>query len=314
VKAWLRLSGSLAILLAALYLLDWGAVRGAVQKISGPGLVWAFGITMLHFLVLGWRWNLIVQQAVPRPVLDHLGHYFLASFLNSFTPANLGGDLYRVLLLRTYAPDGKTVIIAVLRERYLGLLSYLLAAVFLLALVYLGKPAAVAGITPLLAYTGFAAAVGVIVLLAAPPLLRRLAGDLEDSRWPLVARGVKMLCEACRIGSVARGALLLLYSLAGVALWVLAVKLVANDMELPLGWPAIGSTVVLTELLRMLPVTIQGIGLREATFAYLLGLLGSSPESGFVVGAVSYVILTCALLACGVLGWILLQIKSHQNE
>ena len=103
-------------------------------------------------------------------------------------------------------------------------------------------------------------------------------------------------------------------SAAGVALWVLAVWLVASDLGMKIPLLSLGANVVLTELVRLVPVTIQGIGLREGTFAYLLASLGESAEAGFVLGAVSYVALSCAIIVCGALSWALFQIDGRTTK
>jgi len=53
---------------------------------------------------------------------------------------------------------------------------------------------------------------------------------------------------------------------------------------------------------RIVPVTIQGLGLREGAFAALLGLSGYAPESGFVLGVAAYLALSAALVLTGALG------------
>jgi len=71
----------------------------------------------------------------------------------------------------------------------------------------------------------------------------------------------------------------------------------------------LGVAVVFAQLLRVLP--IQGLGAREAAFAYLIGQMGGTPESGFVLGAVSYLVLTAALATCGPLGWMVLSVRRN---
>ena len=46
------------------------------------------------------------------------------------------------------------------------------------------------------------------------------------------------------------------------------------------------------ELVRIVPITISGIWLREGTFATLFGMFGYAPESGFVLDAAAYVALS----------------------
>lgn len=270
-KRWLRAAVSVAILAATLWLLDWRSIAAALQDLSVTAIVAALAVTLLHFLVLAWRWYLLVQPLAPRAPLEHFKHYFIATYVNSFTPANIGGDVYRVAALGGNAP----LIVAVLRERLIGLLAYL-ASLAALAFLLPSAP-------PLIQAAAIAAAVGACVLLAAPRL--PLIKSLMPSWRPLPGW--------------------LALSLIALALWIAAVKIVALDLGIAVPWALLGVIVIATELLRMVPVTIQGIGVREATFAWLLAQLGGSAEAGFVLGAVSYVVLTCALACCGVIGWVL---------
>ena len=304
-KRWLRLAASFAILLGAIYLLDSHALRSAFQKLSVAGLASAFLVTMMQFIVLGWRWYLIVQRVAPKSLLEHLKHYLVATFLNSFTPANLAGDVYRIVLLRSGAPGPPPVVCAVLQERFLGLLAYLVACVVLLVLTAVCEQALPGTFPPELLIAGIAAAFGLIALLVSSAFLSGPLLKIKAlHRRPHLHETVKLLQRATAVRPVKTFLILVAYSALGIALWISAVKLVAVDLELAVSWQALGAVVVLTELMRMLPITIQGIGLREATFAYLLSLLGGQPESGFVLGAISYVILSCALLGCGLMGWL----------
>ena len=68
---------------------------------------------------------------------------------------------------------------------------------------------------------------------------------------------------------------------------------------------AIGMIAVLVELVRLVPITIQGIGVREAAYAYCFQIMGHAPENGFVVGAVAYALASLAVILIGVIGYIL---------
>jgi len=88
--------------------------------------------------------------------------------------------------------------------------------------------------------------------------------------------------------------------------WILAVHVIAIDLNVNISLLTLGVIVVLVELVRLVPVTIQGIGVREGAFAYFVGIVGESPESGFVLGTVSYLALTFSILISGAVGWCLM--------
>jgi hypothetical protein len=87
---------------------------------------------------------------------------------------------------------------------------------------------------------------------------------------------------------------------------MLAVQFVATRLGLPIPWPVLLVIVTSVELVRFVPVTIQGIGVREGAFATLAGAFGYPLEAGFVVGAVAYAALSLSLVVTGALGALML--------
>jgi hypothetical protein len=91
----------------------------------------------------------------------------------------------------------------------------------------------------------------------------------------------------------------LLLSLLGVVTWVLAVAVVAKGLGLDVPFAVLGVVATLVEFARWLPISIQGIGVREGLYASLFVLFGYPAESGFALGTIAYLSLTAALLASG---------------
>jgi uncharacterized protein (TIRG00374 family) len=263
---------------------------------------------MAVFGVLACRWLIIVQPLARRPVREHVEHYFFATFLNTFTPANIGGDAYRILSLRSPEQGASPVIIAVVRERVSGLLSYLLACPLVAMFAYLTHSQSGCFLPAPIEAAVIASSAVAMALLVAPLVTTQIARMRLIQQRPLLLKTLSLLEEGMRFSSLGRLSAVLALSFIGVALWITAVKIVAMDLTLVIPWPELGLVVILSELLRMLPTTIQGVGMREAAFAYLVGQLGSSPEAGFVLGATSYLILTGALALCGGIGAVLMQV------
>jgi hypothetical protein len=87
---------------------------------------------------------------------------------------------------------------------------------------------------------------------------------------------------------------------------------VASPLNLGLPIALLAMIVSLTEIIRLVPISFQGIGVREGVFSALAGLAGSSPASGFVVAAVAYAALSLALAISGVIGGLLsLALQRH---
>jgi len=304
VRSLLNASISILLLGAALYLLDWESLYLAIQKVD----LWAFGIAVLLILVifsvLGVRWYRIIQPVAPLSFTEHLRYFFYGLFLNSFTPANLGGDVYRIVSLKPSASSSLSIALALIKERLCGLLAYLMAYLVCLSIFWSSEGASLPHSANIFLYTG-----GVIVLATAglffgPSHVLSFAMTFSwvQSRKPLHAT-LGCMQAASRFKSFQEFVSLMGYSAVGILLWLLAVRIVALDLGLDISWSALGAVVILVELIRLVPITLQGVGIREGAFAYLFKLLGESPETGFALGLVSYLALSLAIVLSGLLGW-----------
>lgn len=314
-KGWLKAVCSLFLLGLALYLLDWEGLKLALRKIDGWAFAQAIAINVLIFVVLAFRWYSIIRPVVPLRLAAHLEYYFYATFLNSFTPANIGGDVYRWASLKQFSTNSVQIVVALAKERLLGLLIYLIAYLVCLPGLlnrfgqsdpYQGNVFIYAGAAILLAVIGF--------LVAPHAVLPSLMQSEKVKARPWLFATLRHVRDAMRFDSWRNFLWLMACSAVSVILWIVAVQVVASGLGMRIPLSVLGAIVVLTELVRFVPVTIQGIGLREGTFAYLFASLGESAEAGFVLGAVSYIALSCAIVFCGFLGWALLQIDERRTK
>lgn len=113
------------------------------------------------------------------------------------------------------------------------------------------------------------------------------------------------------IGSLAellspKGSLwLMLFTFLGILLWVLSIHFIAAGFGLALPILQLMAVATLVELIRLVPITVQGIGLREGAFAYLLSFFGHNPEQCYVVGLAAYLALSISIVLCGPIGQIM---------
>ncbi len=269
-------------------------------------------------IVLGaWRWWLVLRSQGldpgPRRTLEIS---FVAHFFNSFLLGSTGGDLLKAYYAARVTHHRKTeAVTSVLIDRVLGLFVMLAFAGALLLpnLRFVAShPRAIGLAVVLLAMLG---AAGVLLLLSlrggvssmfprARLWLRRLpkADSLE--------RGL----EACRSLGRARG-LLLKTVLLSIALTVVCVL-----QMLTLLW-GYGASVPLTPLffvvpavicISALPVTPNGLGVRDNLYLYLLSLpeVGVEPGTAIAASLVAY----AASLVWSVVGGVIYVVMRRQPD
>ncbi|NIR59019.1 MAG: hypothetical protein GWO02_05615, partial [Gammaproteobacteria bacterium] len=122
-KVAARAAVSVALVGVALYLLDWQSLASVARETSVASFAGAVGAVLVSLVFLALRWERIVGGYVSVPRREHWRIYFYGSFLNSFTPANIGGDVYRAAALKKHASGLVDLVVALLRERLFGLMS-----------------------------------------------------------------------------------------------------------------------------------------------------------------------------------------------
>ncbi len=287
---------TLAALAAALYLLDWRGLSGALSRLDAGTLLVALALSAAQYGPVAWRWALLAGGLSSRPARLLVRDHLLSGLYNMLTPANLGGDASRVLALRAEAGGALPAALAVAAERVLGLAGYLAAFLGAFALAMLeGAPPA-----PLFRWAALGCGLGLAGLWAALRFAPALGGLLPSRLGGLAA----LFDAAARVfaSMAARLPALAALTLAAIALWALALRVVASGLGFTPGWGELGMVATLVELIRFVPLTVQGIGVREAAYASLLALCGHSPEQGFLLGAVGYLVLAASLVLTGGIG------------
>lgn len=297
-RRWLRRGVSLALLAGALAVLDWQRLLAAAAGADARHLAEAAGWCLLTLLLLTLRWYAMARPFVPAGLLWHAGHFWTAGLASLLTPAAVGSDLYRIAMLRRSAGGAAVLVGLIARERLLGLLGY--GLFFLACHGMLATPPATLDAAALAAW------LGVVALgtgLAGARILGRRAGALlTGTRLARLQPTVEALADGLGRTGPAGFALSLGLTLAGCATWAAAARAVFAALHLPLGWFESGTVAVLAELARWLPVSAQGIGVRESVFAFGTDLFGADPTVGFAAGALLYLIHSLILIATGLCG------------
>jgi hypothetical protein len=233
------------------------------------------------------RWRALVVTAGYRPApLQLLRFILIGLFFNNFLPTTVGGDVVRaVALSRAHVPRAVAAA-SVIADRILGLLALGLLATIGGVLGVLLFP----GGGPWLASVALAISVsGLVALLTRPELLERVRGFLARrgqklaDRLSRVIEGVVFLSSRARALSGALFFSLGLAAFAAVFHWSIAR---AIGIEVPL--IAYFVVVPAVMLAASLPITLNGLGLRELGFVAFLGAQGVPAETAAVFALLAF--------------------------
>jgi glycosyltransferase 2 family protein len=142
----------------------------------------------------------------------------------------------------------------------------------------------------------FALSLGLVAAGLLVPALRRI---LPDDGHPIVVK-LRLAMKAYRDHwGVIPQAILLSFVLHLVQAWIHLLMGKALDINIPFSFCIILYPLVGT--FAALPVSLNGIGLREGGYLLLLGLIGISPEKGIAFGLLVFLIVVLDSLIGGLL-------------
>lgn len=312
---FLKLVISIGLLVLATRFLDVSAMLDMLGQGSVEVVALAIAINILAFTIMGIRWHEIATKKLESSLLRQLAVYFKATFINTFTPANLGGDAYRLVVLKGGEVTSGALLKLLLRERLLGLYGYVIVFAIAYAVIAVDAGGALLSAGNPYLYGVGVAMVTLILPILVRPLGGRIAAMLRDiigsERLPGLERWVEALAGLLS----PRGTQWLMsLTFLGVLLWVLSIQVIAAGFGLSVPLLHLAAVATLVELIRLLSVTVQGIGLREGAFAYLLSFLGHNPEQCYVVGLAAYLVLSVTIVLCGPIGQLLMWAEARKRQ
>lgn len=275
-------AGLLAVLFSRVdFAALWARARGA----SVPWLAASVGLYLLMVLVSAWRWAVLLRAARVRMPLPRLVTSFLvATFFNNFLPSNIGGDVIRIA--DTAKPAGSKTIatLVVLADRAVGLLGLLLVAALGASLAAHLPGTGVVG--PSILWSILAGGIGAAaVLIWHPSLLVRLLRPVQRFHPTWIGQRLDRLDGLLRALRAAPVALARCFAGAvAVQLVLVAFYLaIARSMLIPISYWQLALIVPITFLVQIVPMSMNGFGVREATFAYYFTRIGLSIEQALLV-------------------------------
>lgn len=298
-KLWLKVLVSGALLALLFLLLPWTQVRDALLRLSpGTWLMVLAGFVAGHLLgVLKWRLFVNAGRAA-LGFRDAVQCYAAGLFANLCLPSIVGGDVLRAAMAAKFTRRPEAAFFGGVIDR----LTDMVAMVLLITAGGLTSHAVIPG------WGGEALSVGLIVggallVVFLPVILRR-----PLDRWPKrfrrpigrslvamrrLARNPRAAVRAITLSLTIQGSFVLLNRMLGQAIGI--------DVPLSvwfLVWP-------LAKVAGLMPISLGGLAVREATLAALLAPFGVP----FAVGVVCSLLWQTVLIVGGLIGglaWLVL--------
>jgi uncharacterized membrane protein YbhN (UPF0104 family) len=284
------------------------------QSASPAWLVAALAVYFVMILISAWRWQILLDAQHVRVRFGRLTQSFLvATFFNNFLPSNIGGDVIRIR--DTARPAGSKTLATtiVLLDRGIGLLGLLFVAAAGATLIS-GQRGSALG--PLGAGTlwGILAlgVIGTAPLLLMPHRLVPLLRPLERLHQEWVSRQIAHLTTALAKFGAAPGPLIRCFvgAILVQATIVLFYAAAARALTIPIPLAHLAVLIPLSFIVQMAPISVNGFGVREATFTVYFSRISLPIESAIALSLMG----AALLLVFSISGAIVHAVRRHDGH
>ncbi len=294
-------SGGLIIyLLRGVQLAEMGQIIGGANVLL---LLLALLLYLSAITIGNLKWSILLgAQKIIVPFTDLLSYTFAGLFFGNVLPTNVGGDLVRAYDLSRHTGYVEQSAISVLIDRLVGLAAFLAAAVVMAVLAAL-MLADSAGLEKIVVATVVVFALFIVAfsLLLSRRVMRRLAFVFNLrilAAFKPTAQRVFVALQVYRqsYGALARAFVL---SLLGVVLTALTQWVISEALGLNIGLFYFMLFNPLIAFVLLVPLSVNGIGLKEAAFVFFLGLVGVPQAAAFSLSIVFHFIIVLSSLPGG---------------
>ena len=281
---WLRAAVAIGLLTWLLWISHPADIWRVTSAARPAPLLIAVGLTFFDRALMAWRWLLLLRPvpAAARPSLGRVMRiFFVSTFVGTFLPASVGGDLVRAYALSQERVPMTLSVASVALDRALGVMSIVLLGIVSVAAAPARAPA---GVVVLL----WAGTIG-CALLALVVFSRRVAQPIVRLVAWLPGAGVRRvtsaLLDAVREYRHHHGALasVLAGSVGVQVLRVVQAYFLGVSLGIALGLPAYFVAIPVILLIMLLPITMNGIGTSQAAFVWCFGAMGVGRPEAFAL-------------------------------
>lgn len=265
-------------------------------------LCFAFLMFYVGYAITAARWKTLLNALGNTSDYWFLVRSFMvAVFFNNFLPSTIGGDAMRMYDSWRSGSSRSQAVAAVVMDRFMGLTALLVFAVIALLL---GEYASFgdSGVVFVVALMASAAVFMLLSVMFLPKSIAVWLDRLVEKVPPQLATVARAITRSLRAFRHRRRALVLALFLSFMlqANVVLYHWIVANALGLTVSLLAFFLIVPIAIVVMMIPISINGIGVREGLFVLLLSAHGVSQAEGLAFAWIIYALLLLQGLIGGV--------------
>jgi uncharacterized membrane protein YbhN (UPF0104 family) len=288
-----RIAVSVGLLTLLLMRLDWTAVSDHLNHLEPRIAALLMAAFALQLAISSWKWSWALRMyELHFPYLFLSRVLAIGFFLNNFLPTSIGGDAYRVYRTLPATPPKSRAVSAVLLERLVGITA--LAALGLIGALYLYDSSKLARAYVALDASGVTVALSLVLWITWPA--RRIAPWM-NSAWLAPLKDILYSVMHPRIEWLPLLAISVLFQ----AQAILIMYVLFLTLHVPINLAQVALIAAAAGFATVIPLSINGLGIVEASIAGVGLALGVSYEAGLLVALLIRILVIPLTLLTGLL-------------
>lgn len=271
----IRILISLVILVLLFRKIEFNALLNQFANLKFWVVWMALAILFVQCAISSYKWQAILTaEGRSTPFAFLLKSYLIGNFISLFLPSSFGGDLYRIYALKEYNRDYFQNTSSVLFDRITGLFALMSISIFSLAIFYRQ------GID-FRFIAGYLCGVCVFLICTSEKIINLL--DRNKSNFIQFPK--RIFVSFSRYRKNTRVLLVCLFiSFVFQTNIVLLNKLYCSALGIDIELSYLFMVIPLIYLTEVLPLSINGFGLREGAFVFFFIQAGYAAEQGLAAG------------------------------
>lgn len=266
------------------------------------------GLLLLAFLILWvghyiciFRWRMLMRPLMPALSIGRLfGIYCIGLFFNIVLPSLVGGDVVKMYYAGKPSKLYARSFAATFLDRDAGMLAMMIIA----CTATLIHPVSIVKIpVSLIVWASSLFFLSANIAIFTRSLHRLVTRALHKLRLSKIAAKIDTVSETFQIMAKARAALLgsLAISLVNQIMVIVDIWILSEGLRLHVSILYFLVFVPVITLVSMIPISLNGMGLREYAFLSLFSAIGVPPASSIALGLLSSVVIILSAIPGGVI-------------
>ena len=277
---WLKVTITVVLCIFILTNADWETIYFAIQNAKGWYVIFVFCGMLLNIAVSALKWQILLAiHGINYQIGKLTGYYLTASFFSNFLPGTIGGDGYRIYKTYQNSHSKAGAILSVFTERVFGFM----------VLLFLGFCGAVGSFfqsgNEISLYGIIFGAVGLVLfsVIVGPLSLKQIQTWVLQKRNipPKIKLFIKHLDDYRRHPTK-----FLQFITASILFYILLFSyrlLLIHALGESCPVFSLAMVVMVSTVLAALPISLNGIGILDGSFIYLISQYGVAYESALMV-------------------------------